>query len=94
METDESINSTLGRNELDEGRIQPPKLVTLNDLESGPNDGFREKGGESSSGPSSTDGEEFDVKWDGPDDPGCPKNMSNVRKWICTWVVSLGSLCV
>lgn len=94
METDESINSTLRSNELDRGQMRPLKLVTLNDPEGGPDGGFREKGGERSSGPSSTDGEEFDVKWDGPNDPECPKNMSNVKKWICTWVVSLGSLCV
>lgn len=94
MEADESISSTLESSGPDEDQKQPPKSISLNDLESGPGGGSREKGGESSTSSSSTGGEEFDVKWDGSEDPGSPKNMSNTRKWICTCVVSLGSLCV
>lgn len=32
-------------------------------------------------GSSEKDGSEFIVKWDGPDDPGCPLNTPTWRKW-------------
>lgn len=66
-------------------------------LAGGLNDRSREErgiGSVSSSSPTLTSGGEFEVNWDGHDDPGCPRSMSKTRKWICTWVVSLGSLCV
>lgn len=93
MKTDELIGPTLSSSRSDGGRTEPPPP---NDLEGGLDDRCRdrEKGGESPSSPSSTDGTEFDVKWDGTEDPKNPRNMSNTRKWICTCVVSLGSLCV
>lgn len=36
----------------------------------------------------------FEVKWDGPDDPMDPKNMSRARKWMVVVIVSSGSTCV
>ena len=45
--------------------------------------------------PSSTGGEEFEVKWIGEDaDPLNPRSMSKSRKWLAAWVVSLGGACV
>ena len=45
--------------------------------------------------PSSTGGEEFEVKWIGEDaDPLNPRSMSKTRKWLAAWVVSLGGACV
>lgn len=38
--------------------------------------------------------EEFLVKWDGPSDPGNPRNMRLARKWAIVLVLSLGSICV
>ena len=38
--------------------------------------------------------EEFVVKWDGPDDPDNPRNMSLFRRWVVVMVISLGSACV
>ena len=37
---------------------------------------------------------QFEVKWDGPDDPMDPKNMSRARKWTIVVIVSSGSTCV
>ena len=39
-------------------------------------------------------GEDFEVTWDGPNDPGNPKNMTKVRKWLIVTVVSTSSTCV
>jgi hypothetical protein len=36
---------------------------------------------ESGSGSTEKDGSEFIVKWDGPDDPGCPLNTPLWKKW-------------
>lgn len=86
MKTNELIGPTLSSSGSDGGRTEPPPSNFL--------EGDREKGGESPSSPSSIDGVEFDVKWDGTEDPENPRSMSNARKWICTCVVSLGSVCV
>lgn len=90
MEAHKLTGATL---ECSGGRTQSAKLVLPSDLESGPNGGSREKGGESASILLIGE-EEFDVKWDGPEDPRSPRSMDNARKWVCTLVVSLGSLCV
>ena len=37
---------------------------------------------------------EFEVKWDGDDDPMNPRNMSHGRKWVIVLIVSAGSTCV
>ena len=37
---------------------------------------------------------EFEVQWDGDQDPMNPRNMSNGRKWIVVAIVSAGSTCV
>ena len=37
---------------------------------------------------------EFEVKWDGEDDPMNPRSMNRVRKWIIVVIVSTSSLCV
>ena len=37
---------------------------------------------------------EFEVSWDGDQDPMNPRNMSNGRKWIVVAIVSAGSTCV
>ena len=39
-------------------------------------------------------GNEFEVQWDGDDDPMNPRNMSKVRKWVIVAIVSAGSTCV
>ncbi|KAL7269270.1 hypothetical protein RUND412_008077 [Rhizina undulata] len=41
-----------------------------------------------------SEGDEFDVKWDGEGDPENPKNMPRGKKWVITYVVSASSLCV
>lgn len=96
MKADELTGPTLGNSGPDGSRTQSPESASLNDRESGPRGGScdPEKGGEISLGSSSTDGDEFNVKWDGPEDPESPRSMSTTKKWICTVVVSLGSLCV
>lgn len=93
MKTDELIGPTLSGSRPNRGRTEPPPP---NDLEGELDDRSldREKGGESPSSSSSTDGAEFDVKWDGAEDPENPRSMTKTKKWICTCVVSLGSLCV
>lgn len=80
----ELASATPDSNEFDENRTSSAKPLSLNEA----------NGDRRSENLSSTGGEEFEVKWDGPDDPGCPKSMSKTRKWLCTWVVSIGSLCV
>jgi hypothetical protein len=80
-------------NDFDLEKSMPPE----SQLENGHNDSHRGGGGDgsmSSSSSTSAGGEEFEVKWEGQDDPGNPRSMSKFRKWLCTWVVSLGSLCV
>ena len=37
---------------------------------------------------------EFEVQWDGDQDPMNPRNMSKTRKWIVVAIVSAGSTCV
>ena len=37
---------------------------------------------------------EFEVKWDGDNDPLNPRNMSSGRKWVIVLIVSAGSTCV
>ena len=37
---------------------------------------------------------EFEVQWDGDQDPMNPRNMSKARKWIVVAIVSAGSTCV
>ncbi|BEJ12282.1 hypothetical protein CspHIS471_0207420 [Cutaneotrichosporon sp. HIS471] len=36
----------------------------------------------------------FEVRWDGPDDPHCPLNMSTARKWAIVIVIAVSCLCV
>lgn len=78
-------------NDLDLEKSMPPE----SQLENGRNNSRGGGDGSmSSSSSTSAGGEEFEVKWEGQDDPGNPRSMSKFRKWLCTWVVSLGSLCV
>lgn len=49
-----------------------------------------ERAEEVSTGP----GTEYIVKWDGPDDPGNPRNRSLARKWVIVLVMAVGSVCV
>ena len=37
---------------------------------------------------------EYEVHWDGEDDPMHPRNMSKARKWLIVWIVSFSSACV
>ncbi|KAK2740230.1 hypothetical protein FQN55_008956 [Onygenales sp. PD_40] len=37
---------------------------------------------------------EYIVRWEGPDDPGNPRNMSAGRKWLAVFVLAIGSVCV
>jgi len=37
---------------------------------------------------------EFEVRWDGEDDPMNPRSMSKLRKWLIVMIVSWSSLCV
>ncbi|ETI19259.1 hypothetical protein G647_09091 [Cladophialophora carrionii CBS 160.54] len=37
---------------------------------------------------------DFEVGWDGPDDPMNPKNMTPTRKWLVVVTLAFGSLCV
>lgn len=37
---------------------------------------------------------DYEVRWEGVNDPGNPKGFSIANKWIYTCVVSMGSLCV
>jgi len=37
---------------------------------------------------------QYEVSWDGPDDPMNPKSRSSLRKWIIVLIVSGSSLCV
>ncbi|KAK2807334.1 hypothetical protein FQN50_005489 [Emmonsiellopsis sp. PD_5] len=37
---------------------------------------------------------EYIVRWEGPDDPGNPRNMSVGRKWLAVFVLAIGSICV
>ncbi|KKZ68044.1 hypothetical protein EMCG_06254 [[Emmonsia] crescens] len=39
-------------------------------------------------------GTEYIVRWDGPDDPGNPRNRSLARKWVIVLVMAVGSVCV
>lgn len=89
----ELANSTAS-NRLDGDQTESEKQLSPDTPERRSNDASREERGEGYESSSSAGGEEFEVKWDGPNDPGCPKSMSKTKKWICTWVVSLGSLCV
>ncbi len=36
----------------------------------------------------------FEVDWDGPDDPLNPRNMGTGRKWLVVIILAFGSLCV
>ncbi|KAL1955367.1 hypothetical protein VTO42DRAFT_8649 [Malbranchea cinnamomea] len=38
--------------------------------------------------------EEFVVRWNGPNDPGNPRNMHIARKWAIVLILSLGAICV
>ena len=40
------------------------------------------------------DAKQFEVQWDGSDDPMDPKNLSKGRKWMVVLIVSAGSTCV
>ncbi len=37
---------------------------------------------------------EYDVDWDGENDPMHPRSMSKARKWLVVWIVSFSSACV
>lgn len=37
---------------------------------------------------------EYDVNWDGENDPMHPRSMSKARKWLIVWIVSFSSACV
>jgi len=37
---------------------------------------------------------DFEVQWDGPQDPEDPKNLSTWRKWIMVLIVSQASFLV
>ncbi|MCJ1351001.1 MAG: hypothetical protein MMC33_000983 [Icmadophila ericetorum] len=37
---------------------------------------------------------QFEVRWDGENDPRNPRSMSNPRKWLVVLIVSMSSLCV
>lgn len=39
-------------------------------------------------------GEDWVVKWDGPDDPGCPLNTPAWKKWMMTFIVAGACVCV
>lgn len=41
-----------------------------------------------------TDEKEFEVAWDGDDDPMNPRSMAYARKWVIVLIVSASSLCV
>ncbi|KAI0394552.1 MFS general substrate transporter [Xylariaceae sp. FL0594] len=47
---------------------------------------------QSQSGGANTD--PFEVRFDGDDDPMCPRSMSTARKWLLVCIVGLGSFCV
>jgi multidrug resistance protein len=36
----------------------------------------------------------YEVRWNGDDDPGNPRNMHGARKWLITFVMALCSMCV
>ena len=38
--------------------------------------------------------EEYEVHWDGENDPMHPRSMSKARKWLVVWIVSFSSACV
>ena len=38
--------------------------------------------------------EEYEVHWDGENDPMHPQSMSKARKWLVVWIVSFSSACV
>ena len=40
------------------------------------------------------DAKQFEVQWDGSDDPMDPKNLSKGMKWMVVLIVSAGSTCV
>lgn len=37
---------------------------------------------------------EYEVNWDGENDPMNPRSMSKARKWLIVWIVSFSSACV
>ncbi len=37
---------------------------------------------------------EYEVNWDGENDPMHPRSMSKARKWLIVWIVSFSSACV
>lgn len=55
---------------------------------------------DSGTGPTRVDEEshdpekEFEVDWDGDDDPMNPRSMNKLRKWLIVLTVSSSSLCV
>lgn len=36
----------------------------------------------------------FEVRWDGPNDPECPRNFGKGKKWAIVLITSAGSLCL
>ena len=38
--------------------------------------------------------EEYEVHWDGENDPMHPRSMGKARKWLVVWIVSFSSACV
>lgn len=60
--------------------------------------GYRDHGKEEAASKKVADGQnpekQFEVRWDGDDDPMDPRCMSRTRKWIIVIIVSAGSTCV
>lgn len=38
--------------------------------------------------------DEYLVKWDGDNDPACPRSMSKLRRWIIVLICGSSSVCV
>ncbi|CAD0087715.1 unnamed protein product [Aureobasidium vineae] len=53
-----------------------------------------EESGITATGDDGVNEKEFEVTWDGDDDPMNPRSMPYVRKWIIVIIVSASSLCV
>ncbi|KAG9949779.1 hypothetical protein KCU85_g3966, partial [Aureobasidium melanogenum] len=53
-----------------------------------------EESGITAEGDEGAHDKEFEVTWDGDDDPMNPRSMAYARKWIIVVIVSASSLCV
>lgn len=49
---------------------------------------------ESHTGPANDSEKDFEVRWDGNDDPMNPRNMHKIKRWMIVIIVSMSSLCV